>query len=482
MRLRNGGFVIGAAILASAGVLSAAPETVDIGSRRELFVDRHLVDRLDGAALVLQRPVDRGPVLRFDAPWEGAFCAYVTVIRDGDFYRAYYRGRRKDRKGGDATEEVTCVAESKDGIAWTKPALGLHEIDGSRSNNVMLTDLPNFTHNFSPFLDARPGVPADERYKAVAGTLKSGLCGFASADGLRWRRFSEAPIATADAFAFDSQNVACWSEAEGRYVCWFRTSSDKIRRISRTDSPDFRTWSAPVRMEYAGGPVEQFYTNQTAPYFRAPHLMISLAARFMPGRRAITAEEERAIGVDPKYAGDCSDAVLMTSRGGAVYDRTFPEGFLRPGVGPENWVSRTNYPALGVVPTGPAEMSFFVNQNYGQPTSHLRRYALRTDGFASVRAGASGGELITKPLTFAGTGLYLNFATSAAGSIRTEIQDAAGKAIPGFALEDSVEFVGNAIDRRAAWRAGADVGTLAGRPVRLRFVLTDADLYAVQFR
>ena len=174
--------------------------------------------------------------------------------------------------------------------------------------------------------------------------------------------------------------------------------------------------------------------------------------------------------------------VLLTTRGGNRLDRTFMEGFLNPGIGPENWVSRTNYPALNIVQTGPKEMSLYVNQNYGQPTSHLRRYALRTDGFASVRAGAAGGEFVTKPLTFAGTGLYLNFATSAAGSIRTEIQDAAGKAIPGFALEDSVEFVGNAIDRRAAWKAGADVGTLAGHPVRLRFVLNDADLYAIQVR
>ena len=106
----------------------------------------------------------------------------------------------------------------------------------------------------------------------------------------------------------------------------------------------------------------------------------------MPGRQVLNDAEAKAIGVDPDYFKDCSDGVLITTRGGVRYDRTFMEGFLVPGIGPENWVSRTNYPALNVVQTGPNAMSFYANQNYGQPTSHLRRYSLRLDGFACVRA------------------------------------------------------------------------------------------------
>ena len=137
----------------------------------------------------------------------------------------------------------------------------------------------------------------------------------------------------------------------------------------------------------------------------------------------------------------------MTTRGGSRYDRTFMDGFIRPGVGLENWVSRTNYPALGVVPTGVAEMSVYANQNYGQPTAHLRRYSLRTDGFVSVNASYEGGELVTKPLTFTGKELTLNFATSAAGSVLVELQDAAGTPVPGFSLANAVETIGNDLDR-----------------------------------
>ena len=126
-------------------------------------------------------------------------------------------------------------------------------------------------------------------------------------------------------------------------------------------------------------------------------------------------------------------------------------------------------------------MSFYANQNYGQPTAHLRRYSLRLDGFACVRALYAGGEFTTRPLRFAGRTLRVNFATSAAGSLRVEIQDAAGKPIPGFALADANETIGNEIDREVRWRAGSDVSALAGKPVRLRFVMKDASLYAMRF-
>jgi hypothetical protein len=227
-------------------------------------------------------------------------------------------------------------------------------------------------------------------------------------------------------------------------------------------------------------PIEQLYTNQTHPYFRGSHLYIATAARFMLGRRVLTTQQAEAINVNPRYFNDTSDAVLMTSRGGDVYDRTFMEAFVSPGIGNENWTSRTNYPALNVVQTGPAEMSVYVNQNYGQPTAHLRRYSMRLDGFASVHADYDGGEMITKPLTFKGGTLLLNCATSAAGGIRVEVQDADGKPIPGFALEDCREVIGNDLERAVEWKGG-EVGKHAGKPVRLRFVFKDADLFAMHF-
>ena len=174
--------------------------------------------------------------------------------------------------------------------------------------------------------------------------------------------------------------------------------------------------------------------------------------------------------------------VLFTTRGGTRYDRTFLESFVRPGPGPNNWASRTNYPVLNVVQTSPAEMSFYVNRDYAQPTAHITRYTLRLDGFSSVHAPYAGGEMLTRPLIFSGKELEINYATSAAGGIRVELQDASGKPVPGFTLADSQEIIGDHIARVVTWKSGSSVAALAGKPARLRFVMKDADLYSIRFR
>ena len=462
------------------------PEPLALGSRRELFVDRALIESMVDVRLEQAVPRDEGEVFRFDRPWEGPFCGYATVIDGPDGYMLYYRGL--PTAGGDGSDQETaCVAVSADGLTWERPALEFFEVRGTATNNVVLADAAPVTHNFSPFLDSRAGVDSAERFKALGGNHESGLIAYVSPDGLAWTRLQDEPVFREG--IFDSQNVAFWSEAEQCYLCYFRTWTGEgysgIRTVSRTTSPDFRQWTEPVEMSFGEAPMEHLYTNQTHAYFRAPHLYVGIAARFMPGRQVLNDEQAGALGVNPRYFRDCSDAVLLTSRGGSVYDRTFLEGFVRPGIGLQNWVSRSNYPALNIVQTGPAEMSFYVNQNYAQPTASLHRYSLRLDGLASVRAGRKGGELTTRPLTFAGTKLLLNFATSAAGGVRVEVQDVDGQPLPGFQIDQSVELIGNEIEREVRWRRAdgnySDLGAIEGQPVRLRFRLVDADLYAMRF-
>jgi len=127
-------------------------------------------------------------------------------------------------------------------------------------------------------------------------------------------------------------------------------------------------------------------------------------------------------------------------------------------------------------------MSLYKQAHYAQPSGHLVRYTLRTDGFVSVNAPSSGDEYMTRPLTFTGRELVLNFSAGAAGGLRVELQDAAGEPLPGFALADAVEQIGDEIERVVTWKSGRDLSELAGRPVRLRFAMQDADLYSLRFR
>lgn len=453
--------------------LAVAQETApvrDIGSRRELFIDKYLVERLDNATLKLHEPT------KTPRPQSPLIGAYVTVIKDGDIFRAVYRsydpaykGEQYDGNPG----EMTCYAESRDGQEWTQPKLGIVEINGSRENNVILRAAP-FSTNFSPFLDDRPGVPKEQRFKATAGLsdhavkhaqktkpseavgIKGGLYTFASPDCLHWKQLSSEPSITMTEFAFDSQNVSFWSPIENQFVCYFRSWQNGLRSISRATSPDFVTWSKPVALS-PNLPGEHLYTSQTHPYFRAPHLYVALPTRFHPGR------------------GDSTDILLMTARGDAPYDRTFREAFIRPGLDLARWGNRSNYAALNVVPTSPTEMSIY---HVGSGD----RFVLRTDGFASLHAGAEVGEMVTRPLRFTGKELVINYSTSAGGSVRVEIQDESGTPIPGFTLTDSRNHVGDAIEQPVSWKNGSDVSSLAGKPVRLRFAMQEADLFAMQFR
>ncbi len=466
-------------------LLPLEPLPVSLGTRREVFVDRFLIDHMTGLDLRLQNPTPAGTALTLDRPWEGIVSGYFTVLQDGDRFRMYYRGRPSTSRLDASAEaaEVTCLAESRDGIQWTRPDLGLFKVAGTRRNNVVLVEPKTATHNFCPFLDTRPGVPGSERYKAVGGT-GDGLFGFTSSDGIHWKQVSPKPMITAG--QFDSQNVVFWSESEHCYVCYFRTWKDTVRWISRSESADFLHWSLPAEMTFGDAPNEHLYINQTLPYFRAPHLYLGLAARFNPGRRALTETQVRALDLThPRnYAelrNDDSDAVLLSSRGGTRYERTFLESFIRPGQDPRNWVARANYPALGLIQTSTNELSCFVLRHYGQPSIHLERMTLRLDGFASVHAGYAAGELITRPLRFLGTRLEVNLATSAAGFARFELQDAVGRPLPDFTMEESAELIGDSIGRTVHWKTGSSLSALAGRTVRLRIQMKDADLYAIQF-
>lgn len=469
------------AILAATTALRiSAEEAIDIGTRRELFVDKLLVGKFKNTELKLH-----SPTLLKRTEKQRPSGHYATVLKSERGYQFYYRGDavpgmhwKKDGWGPYHANEVTEYAESSDGYSWTEPNLGLYDYPGMPEGNVILADQFLVTHNFTPFIDDRPGIPEDEKYKAIGGgkypdenwalwpdkdtraKLREkygvgGLYGFVSPDGIHWKKIQEKAIIPETEGNFDSQNVVFWSEAEGQYVAFFRILHKGLRSIRKSTSQDFLTWTEPVLME-ANMPGEHLYTNGTHPYFRAPHIYIALPTRFQANRSSIT------------------DVVFMSLRPGSTkYERTFKEAFIRPGLGEGGWGNRSNYVALNVVPTGKDEMSLYM---YGGG-----HYTMRTDGFISVSAGYEEGSFLTKPLIFGGNKLEINSSTSAAGMIRVEIQDLEGNPNKGFTLEDSEKIWGDEVSRIVKWNHSADLSALAGQPVRLRFVMNEADLYSIRF-
>ena len=443
---------------------SFASAAEPIGSRLEPFVDGHLIDRLSGAAkLVVQKPQAKGVALTADKPWEGNTSAYYTIFQDGAKFRAYYRGSHVETPSKKSTHrEVACYAESSDGIHFTKPELGLFEFDGSKANNIVW-DGPG-GHCFTPFLDTNPKCSPDARYKAVTA-VKGGLIPLKSADGIRWHKMSDTPVISKG--AFDSQNLAFWDPHIGKYREYHRAFR-VVRDIMTGTSDDFLKWTDPVWLDYPGvGPTEHLYTNAIQSYPGAPHILVGFPTRFLP-------KTER------------TEPTLMVSRDGQTFQR-YTEAVI-PETAPEQRLgNRSNYMAWGLVelPGQPKEWSVYAKEAYYEgPASRIRRFTYRRDGLVALSSlsgdGTSDGEAITRTLTFTGKSLLLNFRTARSGTVRVELQDADGKPIASFTA-DKCSLSGDDLAAKVAWAKSTDVSSLAGKPIRIRFVLKDAELFSMRF-
>lgn len=455
----------------SRDAMADAPGVLHLGSRRELFVDDYLIEELGGGAkLHMHRPAPQEVVVIYDRPWEGNTSAYVTLFRDDAKFRMYYRGWHHDgvpKKS--AHPELACYAESRDGIHWKKPNLGLVEFQGNRRNNIVWNGIG--THNFTPFKDSNPRANRKARYKALARgepedrtdqKIPHGLFAFGSPDGIHWTLLQKEPVITEG--AFDSQNLAFWDSERKRYAAYHRHFRDGIRDIMTECSDDFLHWTRPEFLSYGDAPKEHLYTNAIQPYFRAPHLFIGFPTRFQPATEQV-------------------EPVLMTSRDTLRFNR-WPQELIPITAPKDRDGNRSNYMAHGLLelPGRPGELSVYATEAYyAGPGSRLRRFTYRTDGFASLRAtDQQEGELITRLFRFSGDRLHLNVAARE-GHVRVELQNSSGTAIPGRSLADCRPIQLDAIDHLVSWRTGQNLRRFSGQPVRLRISLRNADLFAMQF-
>lgn len=512
-------------------------KTIQLGSRRELFVDDALLLDAGHMRLTAHAPMAAERVLFPDAPADGRTIGYPSIFRDGKKIRLYYLCNsfaegdapqyepvrtsfaEVDDGGDKPAHSLTRwphthigYAESEDGINWTKPELGIYEFKGSRKNHITYMLPGDMLDNFSAGIDTNPACPPDKKYKALCERVIGGravLNAVASPDGLHWTDLGT--VVTKG--TFDSLNTWFWDAEAGLYRAYVRTwlhhhpwrdlgesgrgettheHPTEARSIATCVSADFINWSEPEDLCYGGAPEYQLYTNNVRPYYRAPHILVGFPSRYyertwLPVFDELPdAEDRRARSAKMMRSGTAlSDSLFMSSRNGVDFRRWDFPAFLPPG--PEkngNWRYGDGYLAYALLETPSAEpgaaneLTMYAKE---KATEALRRYTLRLDGFVSLSAGYPECDAITHPLTFDGAYLSINYATSVAGRIRIELLDAHLNPIEGYSMGDCDDLVGDSVGRRVSWRGLRDVSPLRGRVVSMRIRMREADLYSFQF-
>lgn len=437
----------------------------DAAGKRELFIDDFLTADSSNVSFKVHTPRE------LPAHPGKPNGAYLTFMNDKEkgvariYCRKYDRTIDVPQVNGNIGEYVF-VAESKDGLTWEEPDYGLFPDKPHLPKSTILCN-GGFTHNFVPFVDTKPGVPASERYKAVAGILQTGgLFSFYSADGIRWERYTpDTPQVKympeiQGGHGLDSQNIAFYSEVEKCYVMYYRVwkTSDgrwRLRTFAKATSDDFINWSEPEWLN-PNMPDEHLYVSGLSPYDRAPQYYVGAATRFFKERGAAT------------------DISLIFSRNGDGIIRPYPGAWIAPGLDPSRWGNRSNYMAWGIMQTSPEELTMYHGHN-------SIRYALRTDGFVSLSADRGTGRWLSRVLTGEGIKeLEFNVATSAGGIFNVELCRPDGSPIPGFTFADFGGFYGDTISLKPQWN-GVSMPEDAAEGFRIRIEMQECDVYSVAF-
>lgn len=490
-------------------------DALQIGSRREVCWDETLIDTCEGVRVQMHRPQYRGVALKLGELWEGnASGGYGCVLQDNGTIRLYYRGLSfptvTNGKFNPGNTAVWCLAESKDGKTFTRVPLNLERYGGRIDNNII--PLPFEARKRGSqfvFRDTNPNCPADERYKALIETNKQTLDYYKSSDGVQFERVRT----LADDGAYDSLNVALWDDKTQQYYLFYRgvhgsatvdgkwtneaAAADHndgvVRDIRVRTSKDFVNWDAPRQITFDPERDDvDLYINNIQKYYRADHMFIGFPVRYQDRYRDGQQNYDQLPGLEnrtwlyqnrlPRIGTVITEALVMTSRDGETYRRT-EEAFLTPGIESlDNWIYGDGYFYYGMaqtpadIPGAPDEISMYAVRGYMSEGIRLCRYAVRLDGFFSWHSDYCGGKVLTKPFTFTGDTLKINFATSGAGHVQFRLTDAEGNYLDGY---DSGKVFGDSVDRKVFFPKS--LAELSGKEVRMEIAMKDADLYAFKF-
>lgn len=495
-----------------------------IGTQKQLFLDNFILDHLSDVTRHFPKP-DRpeSPIFTVgDLPWEARGNPFPTAAlhdpEEGKFKLWYVIPLAEDAYGDHG--QALCYAESHDCLHWEKP---LSEqcipYQEHKATNIVLLDSGHhigLVRNHDQQEPTRKYLlvynPHDKA-RSLGHRIMSSVA--ASPDGRRWTLISEDTPQRHHHF----QRII-WDEAMQRWIAYSQYShhwnfNHRKRQVGRQESVDFIHWSPkevvlsadwdpnlPPHLEFHDMSVRKegdLYIGLVTEFMSEPLWLVRNGANwrdFAHARLSLYSSRDgkrwqRAGGLEPWAAnrapGSCDYGFVAPTVAGQLVHHGKTHILYNAIPDKQHWFASS--PNANIVPVAAFEAEQQRWEARRQRTADhpqwqrsINALILREDGWAVLRPTDETGQVITRQFVFAGNTLKLN-ADCGYGFIRVELLDSAFQPYAGFAAADCDPVAGrrDQIWHTVTWQGRSDVSALWNQPVRIRFQLNEASLYAFQF-
>lgn len=503
IRLKNIIFIVLTTIFSFVHTYSAEAQIIEIGNRRQLFIDNKFVLNKNNTELRVHKPQKTGDIIiTSDSVW--ILGGYGCVFEKDGIYHMWYPVSRS-----------LGYACSTDGIHWRRPSFNFTTSDAvPKPNNIVLGHGAVGTEENGGMVFLDPMALEEQQFRLVTNSKERFIQIFSSADGVHWCH-SHKDLVTFDKSSgkfhhLDSQNVIFWDTRLKKYVTYIRNNTlsnepgnKQVRNVARGESFRLEYFGNAAEMPIVmhGSPREDIYTSGVMQYPWADEVYLAFPTLYYH-----YGEWHKEFSKEAPFNAGVIDTRIAVSRDGVNWNNFNWDTFIPIGMDGE-FDSKIVYTFYGIVPSLNGRELYMYYTGYNWPhgwddgdrnpvlltkagmasklheQGAISRVVLRRDGFVSIHAPFEGGEFTTPPLRFKGNQLVLNIENASTGETRVEIRDEFGKPIPGFTLTDcDLIHSANEINRPVKWNGKSDVKILEGKVIQLHFPMRDTDLYAFQFR
>jgi len=462
-----------------------------------------------GIKLVAQPAKRFGPLIKQKHPWEKKGISFLTVLKDGGIYKAW--GPCEDAEA----KRRMAYYESKDGINWTRPELGIVEYKGSKKNNLinLETRYPGESGGDSfwgwgVFID--PSAPEAERYKATKdgrisheefakylekypddwdtrgcrGGAWKVTRGAVSPDGINWKLLPE-PLTVEHC---DTQIVVYYDRQLKKYVLF--TRHHMVGPRSEQDATEKVSWSSPARRAIGRSESDDFR------HFKPSERIISPPPNFSPSqhlynncRTSIPGAPEAHLMFPSVFdhADDTTTVILLSSFDTKEWQYVpGPPMLEADNFGKWDGGCLFAHPDMIELPDGTFALPY---TGYKFPHKYPRGKWQFLPGYATwpkarliALEAEDIGEFTTVVFIPPGKKMKINAVTKRAGKILVEVvSDDDDKVLAGRSFEDCDPIIGDKFWEPVTWKAKDSLGCKEGTAIALRFKMEKAKIFGLEF-